>query len=169
MQNQSTNTGWIWFVGIISIVALVLAWMAYNRAGENLSTQVEQVGDELAMEAEQATNQLGSAVEQNTDQVVSSTEAALARAEARAELLALEAELEVEANYQAAVAQVEQVRLDLRNTYQNAEGEVRAQWQEVDQELSDLESSLRTESADALEVLGGLILMLEADVRTDEQ
>ncbi|HMA78181.1 MAG TPA: hypothetical protein VKP88_03485 [Candidatus Paceibacterota bacterium] len=158
MDNQHTNnTGWIWLVGVFSVAALVLAWAAYNRAGENLSTEIQQQTEELAVDAEQT-----------AETVWDETQATLVRAEARAELLAIQAELEAEANYAAAVAQVRDVRTDLRAAYENAEVAAQVEWRELDTELEQLEQALRANSADTLELLGGLILMLETDVRTDE-
>ena len=165
MDNRSNNNTMIWIVGIISIIALVLAWTAFNRSGENVLTEVEQGADEAMMEA----NQLGNQVEQTGSEVVTEAELALARAEARADLIAIEAELEAEQNYAEAVAEVQAVRTDLADAYSQTELEARQNWQEFDQELAQAEESLRTNSADALETLGGLILILEADVRTDQE
>jgi len=158
VNQQSNNAGLILAIGIISVVALILAWMAYNRAGTDLSTQIEQGTEEVAVETEQA-----------FETAVNRTDAALARAEARADLIALRAELAAEQNYAEAVAEVQMVRTNLRNAYQNAEVTVQAEWRELDRELEQLEQSLRENSADSLETLSGLILLLEQDVRTDEQ
>lgn len=169
MNNQSSNFGLVLLIGVISVTALILAWVAYNRSGENLTMELQQGAQEVAEETEQETRELGSAVEETVDRTMTSAEATLARAEARAELLAIEAEFEAEENYEDALEEVRSVRADLRIAYQNAEGEIREQWREVDQELESLGQSLRAESADALETLAGLILLLEADVRTDEE
>lgn len=168
-QNQSNNTGLILVIGIISLVALVLAWTAYNRSGEDVTAQVEQGVAELAMETQQNTNEVENEIEMATSEVVGATQDVLIRAEARAELVTLQAELEAEENYMEAATEVAQLRAELNDTYQNATGEVQMQWQELDQGLEQFEQSARTESADALEVLGGLIIMLEADVRTDQE
>jgi len=168
-NEQSNNAVWLWMIGIISVIALILAWMAYNRSGENLTTQIEQEGEQIATETGEAANKIGNSVEQTVDNTITAADRTLARAEARAELLAIEAELEVEENYDEAVAKVQSVRADLRNTYANAEASVKAEWREIDTELEQLEQSLRSNSANALETLAGLIILLEEDVRTDEE
>jgi len=168
-DSQSGTQAMIWVVGIISIAALALAWVAYNRSGENLTTNLQQEADELALETEQAANEFGSAVAATTNNALNSIDETLARTEARAEILATQAELEAEENYESALASVQSVRADLRQTYNQAEGQAVARFEELDRELDQLEQSIRSESADALEVMAGLVLMLEADVRTDEE
>ena len=45
MENQThrkSNTGLIIIVGIITILALVLAWAAYNRSGQDLGDQIRK-------------------------------------------------------------------------------------------------------------------------------
>jgi len=168
-QNQSNNTVLMWVIGIISVVALVLAWTAYNRAGENLTTQIERETGELAAETGQSVDQLGNEIGSAADSAMTATQNSAARVQARAELLAMQAELAAEENYAAATEQVRDLRADLDQTYANTTGAAQMQWQELDAELEQLEQSVRTESADALEMFGGLVLMLEEDVRTDEE
>jgi len=168
-RNQTDNTAMMWVIGIISIVALVLAWAAYNRAGENLTAQIERETGELAAETGQAVDQLGGEIESAAGSAMTATQNSAARVQARAELLAMQAELEAEENYAAAAQRVQDLRADLDRTYANTTGAAQMQWQELDAELEQLEQSVRTESADALEMFGGLVLMLEEDVRTDEE
>jgi len=167
--HKSSNSGLIVVVGIIGIIALIVAWLAFNRSGENLTSEVANEAAELVEETEDNFNQLGNEIDMAATNFTTNAELALAEAEARIDLLAMQAELEAEENYEEAVAQVQSVRSNLADTYQNAEAAAVENWQDLDRELETLEQSLRSESADALEVLGGLVLMLEADVRTEDQ
>lgn len=157
LYNPQTGSAALWIIGAISIVALILAWAAYNRSGVDLTEQIEQ-------EVEQAANE----IEMTTEAAITDAELAVERAEARAELLAIQAELEAEENYAEALNEVQEVRADLAETYSAASLEARQEFREIDAELEAAEQSVRNESGDALEVLGGAILLLEEDVRTDE-
>jgi len=168
-NSHSNNTGLMWVIGIISLIAIVLAWMAFNRSGTDVTTAVEREASELAQETEDNLDALGNEIVTTTTNTWDAGAEALARAEARANLAALQVELEVEEDYDAALAGIQGVRADLRATYNQAEGAVQRNWQELDRELEQAEQSIRTESADALEVLAGAILLLEDDVRTEDQ
>lgn len=53
---------------ILSIIALGLAWLAYNRAGEDLGTQVRQGVEQTAEEAGEAVQEGSDEVEQAIDE-----------------------------------------------------------------------------------------------------
>jgi hypothetical protein len=165
---QSNKMGWIWVVGIISVIALVLAWMAYDRSGENLTTQIQQEATELVEETEQSISETGNNIKRTAETTQDEAQIRLARAEARAELIALQTEIEAEQNYTETVDRVERVQTNLRSAYQNAETSTQAEWREIDNNLEKLKQSLRSNSADALETARGLILILEDDVRMEE-
>jgi hypothetical protein len=168
-NSHSNNTGLMWVIGIISLIAIVLAWMAFNRSGTDVSTVVEREAGELEQETEDNLDALGNEIVTTTTNTWDAGAEALARADARANLAALQVEFEVEEDYDAALAGIQGVRADLRATYNQAEGAVQRNWQALDQELERAEQSIRTESADALEIVGGAILLLEDDVRTEDQ
>lgn len=153
---RNTNSAMITIVGIIAVAALIIAWAAFNRSGEDLiptvAQEVEEVGDEIEETAEEAADE---------------AELLAARAEARAELLALEARLEVEENYEEAAAEVEEIQDDLDRAYENASAEARQEYRELEAELSDLEQGLRDGTGDVLELFAGIALLLEDDVRVD--
>lgn len=164
---QQTNSGLIIFVGLVAVIALILAWVAYNRSGQDViptTTQsVEEAGNEI-----ESTAEVGSQViEREAEELATDAELAAARIEARAELLAIEAELEVEENYAEAAAAVADVRADLAQQYANASQEVQMEWLELEQDMRELEAELRAGTASALDGLADIILRLEADARTD--
>lgn len=135
MANNIT-TGIAWTALIVSVIALILAWSAYNQVGDDVLTEV---GQELA------------------------------KAEARAELVAIRAEVTAQENYQKLEQEVSEARQDLRIAYENAKTEAQEEWQEIDSGLEQLENDLRTGSANAANSLERAISALERDLRTDER
>jgi len=114
----------MWVIGIISLIAIVLAWMAFNRSGSDVTTVAEREASELAQETENNLDALGNEIVTTTTNTWDAGAEVLARAEARANLAALQVELEVEEDYDAALAGIQGVRADLRATYNQAEGAV---------------------------------------------
>lgn len=153
------------FIGIVALVALGLAWWAFNRSGENLTSEIGDATQEVVDETRQAANE----AEEALDIRVTEAELAAARAEAYADLLALKAELEAEENYAEVLAETQAIEDDLDALYANASAEAQQEWAEMQVEFDQFENQLRSETSDALDGLGGLILLLSADVRTDEE
>ncbi len=145
---RHTNTLQIvaWTALIISLLSLILAWSAFNRSGQDLSSEVAEDLRMARLELQQD----------------------LAIVEARADLLALRAQIEAEEQYAETRAEVAEVRNDLRIAYLNAETEVQQEWREMDAALEDLENNLRDESADAVGSLTNALDAIERDIRTDE-
>jgi len=168
-NNQSHNSSLLWIIGIVSIIAIVLAWMAFNRSGTDVTTSLEREADALAQDTVGASANLRDQVVTTTNNTIDAGQESLARAEARVQLLTMQAELEAEANYDDALASIQSIRTDLRDAYDQAEGSAQENWQAVDNELMQVENSIRTESADALEIIRGAILTLEEDIRTEDQ
>lgn len=104
----------------------------------------------------------------STPQPVTAAEIAARRQQARTELAAIQTRFEADQNYEAAVTATNELEADLEGLYANASSEVRADWQRTKVEFDRFEEALRNESADAMNVLAGLILLLEDEVRTDE-
>ena len=57
MEHNNGN-GVAWTALVVAIVALILAWSAYNRAGEDLGSQVEDSLDNAAAEVEETAGDL---------------------------------------------------------------------------------------------------------------
>ncbi len=146
MVRDNTAQGVAWTALILALISLILAWTAFNRAGEDLH---EEVQDEL--------NQAVFEIEQGWDVL-----------EARTRLLALRADIIAERAYDEAAEEVAEVRADLEAAYADASAEVREEWREMDAELEQLENDLREGSADAVGSLERSLDALERDIRTDE-
>lgn len=56
-----------WIALIVAIAALALAWMAYDRTGANLETQIRTQVDESINAAEDATQDAGDAIDAGPD------------------------------------------------------------------------------------------------------
>lgn len=166
-NSRSGNTATAWIIGGVAILALVLAWVAFNRSGQDVVPTAAEQTRQAAEATEQGVEEVYENVEEGAAEMVTEAQLLAARAEARADLLALQAELEAEESYDKALAEVNEIQNDLGNVYANASAEVRSQYAQLQQEFNELETDLREGTADSLEVLGGLILMLEADTRSD--
>lgn len=166
-ESQSKQNGVLWVIAIVSILALVIGWMAFNRSGDNLSTEISQEASELGAESRENYNEAGDGIESSINSIAESAQDLQARAEVRTELLALQTRLSAEEGYDAAADEVSVIRANLAAAYQGVEDSAKQNWQKLDNELDQLEQSIRTNSADALETLAGFMLNLEADVRVD--
>lgn len=143
MEQEKTNSGLIIVVAIIAIIAVVLGWSAYNRSGTDLGTEA------------------GQQIDQTTEDV----QLAFARAEARAKVMALQARIEADASYATAGDELQAIESDLEMAYQNASTEANEDWSDVKTNFSQAIDSIQTGTANTLEVLAGLVLMLEDEVR----
>ncbi len=58
-----------WLALIVAIVALILAWVAYNRTGEDLENQIQTQVEQSLNTAEDATQEAGDAIDAGPDGV----------------------------------------------------------------------------------------------------
>lgn len=154
--HRESNTGLIILLGIITIIALVIAWSAFNRSGQDLGDTIEEETMEAAAE-----------VEQEAEEFAAEAELALARAEARAELAALEARIAAGAAVEEVEADLAEIEADLDRAYANASAEARQEYREIEAEFSQAEAAVRDGAGDTAEFFAGLLLLLEDDVRVD--
>lgn len=155
-------------IGIVAVIALIIAWTAFNRSGEDVLPTVADEAGEAINEVEQAAENTGDAIAGAAAQAEAEVAQAAARVEARTELLALQAELEAEETVADAEAQVQEIENNLEAAYANASAEVRAEYADIQAGLQNLEDGLRDGTGDVLQTIGGLVLLLEDDVRTDD-
>lgn len=168
-KTHAAGNAAIYLVGGIAVVALILAWVAYNRSGDDVTTDLQQGSAEVVTETEQAMDAAGEEVAETTTEVVTDAELLAARAEARADLLALRAELAAESNYAEVADQVAETRAELADLYVEASTAAQADWNALENDFMTVENSIRLESAEALNELDQLISDLERDVRTTEE
>ncbi len=168
-KTRAAGNAAVYLVGGIAVVALILAWVAYNRSGDDVTTDLQQGSAEVVTETEQALDDVGEEVAETTTEVVTDAELLAARADARADLLALRAELAAESNYSEVAEQVAEARAELADLYVEASAEAQADWNALEDDFMTVENSIRSESADALNELDQLISDLERDIRTTEE
>lgn len=96
------------------------------------------------------------------------TDRAAVRAEAATELIALRARQQAGESYDSLKDNYAQVRTRLAASYENAEGETREQWSEVNGMFDEFEASARAGTGNTLDLLARLISSLSADVRTEK-
>jgi len=166
-MQKNSNTGGIIIVAVVAVIALIIGWTAFNRSGEDVSTVVSEETNDVIDMTTRAGNDAINDVTGEINDATNAAERAAARAEARAELAAIEASVAVEENYEAAAAQVAEVRINLAQAYENTTGVVAQEYDKLVVELSQVEDSLRSGTGDVLEFFSGVLLLLEDDVRVD--
>lgn len=168
-MNHAAGNVAVYLVGGVAVVALILAWVAYNQSGDDVTTDLPQDSAEVVTETEQSLDAVDEEVAETTTEVVTDAELLAARAEVRADLLALQAELAAERNYTEAADQIAETRRELADLYVETSAEAQADWNALEDDFVAVENSVRTESAEALDELNQLISNLEREVRnTDE-
>jgi len=169
MEQKNTNSTMLTIIGIIAVAALVLAWTAFNRTGKDLENMVADQVEEAYEATANITQDGARAVERETVSAMNDAELLAARAEARAELLAIEARIEAGETYDDVQADLSKIETDLELAYNSAERKATQEWNVVQTGFQNIENGLRTSAAETLEFIAGTALLLEEDVRYDNQ
>lgn len=140
-QTQTTT----WLSLALAAVALVIAILAYNRAGQDIS----------------------SVIAEETAESVENVQQLAALAEAQVELAAIRARIIAGEFGEDLAQEVAQTRRNLAQAYENASDEVQAEWQELDTELEILEEQVRNGSAEALGTANNLLENVRQDVQSN--
>lgn len=69
-ERPSYNSAAAWLGLIIAIVALVLAWLAYNRTGEDLEAKIQREINQAVNQGREAVNETREEVNQETPDTV---------------------------------------------------------------------------------------------------
>ncbi|PIR60995.1 MAG: hypothetical protein COU68_01770 [Candidatus Pacebacteria bacterium CG10_big_fil_rev_8_21_14_0_10_45_6] len=145
-MKNSTNTFFTVVAVVLSVIALALAWSAYNRSGVDLE---QQLGEQYQTFEERAVYQM---------QVL----------EAKAKIATLRARIVAGATYEEVEEDMAELNVEIEQAYVNAKFETQQKWTEMNQELQDLETALRDNTADAINALDRVLERFETDVRYDE-
>jgi len=167
-QEKKQNSGII-ILGIIAILALVIAWYAFNRTGEDVLPTVADEAQEAAQEMEAAADRAVVSAEANTEEAIDDVQLAAAQVEAQTELAVVQARVEAGEAYEDVAADIDAIQADLAVAYDNASAEAQSGWEETKMAFDELEQNLRAGAGDVLEYFTELSLSLEADVRVDEE
>lgn len=135
-----------WIALIVGVIALIIAWMAFNRASEMTLTEE---------------------VQQGTGQVVEDVRISAAETRAEARLTALRDNEDVRASSTAYLAEVEDIRTDLQEVYLGADTDVRAGWSSLGRQFTTLEEQIRNEDSNSTQTIQSLIAALQDDNRTN--
>lgn len=138
--------GIVFLVLFLSVVSFLLSWTAINRTGATLEGVTEAQIEEMEDEAQEA----------------------LLRAEVRARLFALKAELAVEEFGEESVQAVQMAREDIETLYSEAKRETSQELQEIDRTLDKAEVSARQDTAEAIQDIQRSLEVLQRDIQTDE-
>jgi len=93
----------------------------------------------------------------------------IARAETRARLLIIRAQIASGRTGEEIVDQVKDARADLKDAYRDAQGATLGEYQAFDANLGRLEGQARTNAADALKTIEDLVSALRRDVASDDE
>ncbi|HKI05341.1 MAG TPA: hypothetical protein VKK31_25400 [Thermoanaerobaculia bacterium] len=132
---------------IVAVVALLVAWVAYRRAGGEVGTFWEDL-----------TRGAGNhSVERQSD-----------LAQARARLLGRRAEVAGERNLQQVRQEVEEIRASLERSYGNASAGAKERWRDLDGDLARLQSQLREGGSKALDSLDSALAKIQTEAREEK-
>lgn len=135
-----------WLALVLAVVALIVGWMALSR-----------VPDESAVETLRTENA----------ESIAELRRENARFQAESRLNALNTNAELRASSSVYAAEVQAIRSDLEAAYENGAAAARAEWEELAPRFDQLESQIRSGTADTLQTLRSLIGRLSEDARTE--
>ena len=69
MYRTNRGSAVVWAALIISIIALILAWAAYNRAGADLEQQIQREVEEAVAEIQVNADRAGDVVRENVPDI----------------------------------------------------------------------------------------------------
>ena len=127
---------------IFAILALLVAWTAYRRAGGGLGTFW---GDLTGLKEGE--------VRVNTDSGSDALERQSELVQARTRLLARRAEVAGERNLEQVRQEVAEIRAGLERSYSNASAGAKERWEDLDADLERLQGQLREGGSKALDTL----------------
>ena len=127
---------------ILSILALLVAWAAYRRAGGEIGTLW---GDLTGLK--------GGGVRVSLDKGSDAVERQSELAQAQTRLLARRAEVAGERNLEQVRQEVTEIRASLERSYRNASAGAKEHWEDLDADLERLQGQLRQGGSKALDTL----------------
>lgn len=156
LYNKGDATPWV--IAAVAVVALIIGWMAFNRT-DDASQMMDDQNNEMQQEDTQ----------QMSDEDRAEAAQGAARAEAATKLATLRAQAEAGELSADAAAQVEDIKANLAVAYENAQGQAAQSWTEISAGFDSLADDIRNGTGDVLQGFANLSLLLEADVRSDQQ
>lgn len=166
--NKRKGAGHAWLIGGIAVLALILAWVAFNRSGEDVIPTAAEEAAEAERELEASVEATAEAIEETIVTATAEARVAAARVEARADLLALQTKLQADAAYENTTEDLNQIEADLEVAYTNTSADLQSEYQEIQSELETLGDAIQNGTADVLESIAEVSLMFKADVRANE-
>lgn len=151
-------------LAIISVLAIVLVWYVMNRAGEEVVPGVADDPQSAAQNVESADD-----IETDLEEATTGVRMAAAKVEAQVALAIIQARVEAGETYEDVAVDINTVQTELEEAYANASNQTQADWKEIQIALTNLKEELRVGTGDALEYFAEIALLLEADVRADEE
>lgn len=163
-KQEKVNAAVAWIALIISVIALWVGIVAFNRSGQNLFPTIGEETQEAADEVAETTGE----VAETTEEVAETADQIAARVEAEAVLLKVKGDVAEDEISEETKQQLQEVRTNLREAYADADDEVKQQYEQIDEDLETLETQLEGETAEALLTVENLLERMRRDVLTDE-
>lgn len=147
---------------LVAILALILSWAAYRRAGGQLK-------DVLTDATRGADLHVGSAGDTGGEGPTGTLDRQADLLKAQAKLLQHRAEVAGDHNLAQVERDVAEIRQSLERSYQNAGSVAKGRWQGVDAELDRLEAQLRQGGSKALSSLDAAISKLRDEAGEEKK
>ena len=130
-RRETTIPIWIWALVVVAVLALIFLWWAFTRNNAGLLGEDGELDIGMLEENGQTAQQ----------QDIARIETALADAEQR--LSALADRLQNEPVSEEMLEEVRNIRSELAQAHENATGEARERWENLDEDLQELEQNLQ--------------------------
>ena len=163
-RDEQSGNGHIWLIAAIAVLAIVLTWTAFNRSEQAMFSASAEESEESQQETAASTGT--DAAESEDISIATENRIAAARTAARADLLLVQAELEVGATYDDVQQDIDQIKANLAAAYANTSDELQDEHQDLREELESLEDSIQNDAEGALDEFGDLSVMSRTDVRS---
>jgi hypothetical protein len=145
---------------LVAILALILSWAAYRRAGGQLK-------DVLTDATQGADLHVGSAGDTGDGGPSAALDRQADLLKAQARLLQHRAEVAGDRNLAQVERDVVEIRQSLERSYQNSGAAAKGRWQGVDAELDRLEAQLRQGGSKALASLDAAVAKIRDEEKKD--
>lgn len=152
-----------WISLVLSIIALPIAVMAYNKTGSNLNEDLANTSRIVVDETKETTTNIGENLDEATEQIKESSAQAAARMELEARLIALRIDVAANTLDEQSLEDLRNSRDNFRAQYNNASGDLKTLSDSVLSNIDRLIEDIEDESAEALVDLDTTVKMLQND------
>ncbi len=152
-----------WISLVLSVIALPIAVMAYNRTGSNLNEDIANTSRTVVDETKETTMDIGEDLNKVTQEIKESSAQAAARMELEARLIALRVDIAENSLTDESLEDLRNSRDNFRAQYNDATGDLKQVSDSVLSNIDRLIENIEDKSEEALVDLDNTVKMLQND------